>query len=52
MLNKIIKYFLENRLVTVLILITIILWGVSTSPFNWNTGLVPKDPVPDIGEKQ
>lgn len=57
MLNKIIKYFLENRLVTVLILIAIVLWGVSTSPFNWNTGFIPKDPVPvdaipDIGENQ
>lgn len=57
MLNKIIKYFLENRLVTALILIVIIFWGISTSPFNWNTGFFPKDPVPvdaipDIGENQ
>ena len=57
MLNRIIKYFLENRLVTVLILIAFIVWGVSTSPFNWNTGFIPKDPVPvdaipDIGENQ
>ena len=57
MLKGIIKYFLENRLVTVLILITIIVWGISTSPFNWSTGIIPKDPVPvdaipDIGENQ
>ncbi len=57
MLNKIIKYFLENRLITVLLLITIVAWGISTSPFNWNTGFIPKDPVPvdaipDIGENQ
>jgi Cu(I)/Ag(I) efflux system membrane protein CusA/SilA len=57
MLNKIIKYFLENKLVTTLILITIIVWGISTSPFNWNTGFIPKDPVPvdaipDLGENQ
>ncbi len=57
MLNKLIKYFLENKLVTVLILITLITWGVVTSPFNWNTGFLPKDPVPvdaipDIGENQ
>ncbi|MGM5469671.1 efflux RND transporter permease subunit [Flavobacteriaceae bacterium LMO-SS05] len=57
MLNKIIKYFLENKLITVLILITFIVWGVSTSPFNWNTGFLPKDPVPvdaipDLGENQ
>ncbi|GBF20583.1 cation efflux system protein CusA [Arenibacter sp. NBRC 103722] len=57
MLNKLIKYFLENKLVTVLILLTIITWGVATSPFNWDTGFLPKDPVPvdaipDIGENQ
>ena len=57
MLKSIIKYFLENRLVTVLILITLVAWGIVTSPFNWSTGLLPKDPVPvdaipDIGENQ
>ncbi|MEQ8582470.1 MAG: efflux RND transporter permease subunit [Marinoscillum sp.] len=57
MLNRIIKYFLENRLVTVLLLIMLIAWGMVTSPFNWNTGFLPKDPVPvdaipDIGENQ
>jgi copper/silver efflux system protein len=57
MLNKTIKYFLENKLITALILIMFIVWGVSTSPFNWNTGFVPKDPVPvdaipDLGENQ
>ncbi len=57
MLNKIIKYFLENKLVTVLILITFVTWGIINSPFNWDTGFLPKDPVPvdaipDIGENQ
>lgn len=57
MLKSIIKYFLENRLVTVLILITLVVWGIVTSPFNWSTGFLPKDPVPvdaipDIGENQ
>lgn len=57
MLNKIIKYFLENRLVTTLILICIILWGISTSPFNWHGGVLPSDPIPvdaipNIGENQ
>ena len=57
MLNKIIRYFLENKLVTVLLLLTLITWGVITSPFDWNTGFLPKDPVPvdaipDIGENQ
>lgn len=57
MLNKIIKYFLENKLVTMLIFLSIIVWGISTSPFDWNTGFIPKDPVPvdaipDLGENQ
>ena len=57
MLNKVIRYFLENKLITILFLITVIGWGISTSPFNWETGFLPKDPVPvdaipDIGDNQ
>jgi Cu(I)/Ag(I) efflux system membrane protein CusA/SilA len=57
MLNKIIKYFLENKLVTVLLLIAFISWGIVTSPFDWNVNFLPKDPVPvdaipDLGENQ
>ncbi|MEQ6166956.1 efflux RND transporter permease subunit [Ekhidna sp. MALMAid0563] len=57
MLNRIIKYFLENRLVTVLILIGFIAWGIVTAPFGWKVGSLPSDPVPvdaipDIGENQ
>ena len=57
MLNKIIRYFLENRFVTILLLFVFIGWGLATAPFDWNTGFVPKDAVPvdaipDIGENQ
>jgi Cu(I)/Ag(I) efflux system membrane protein CusA/SilA len=57
MLNKIIKFFLENKLVTFLLLVIFIAWGVVSSPFNWETGFLPTDPVPvdaipDIGENQ
>ncbi|MDX8339822.1 efflux RND transporter permease subunit [Draconibacterium sp. IB214405] len=57
MLNKIIKFFLENKLVTILVLILFVSWGIITSPFGWDTGVLPKDPVPvdaipDIGENQ
>ncbi|UGU17376.1 efflux RND transporter permease subunit [Sinomicrobium kalidii] len=57
MLNNIIRYFLHNRLVTVLLLLLFIGWGLATSPFDWDTGFLPKDPVPvdaipDIGENQ
>ncbi|WP_159520179.1 efflux RND transporter permease subunit [Sunxiuqinia indica] len=57
MLNKTIRFFLENKLVTSLILILFVSWGIVTSPFGWDTGILPKDPVPvdaipDIGENQ
>ena len=57
MLNKIIRFFLENKLVTFLALAIFVAWGISTAPFNWDTGIFPRDPVPvdaipDIGENQ
>ncbi len=57
MLNKIIRYFLDNKLVTILILTGFIVWGIVTAPFGWNLGALPSDPVPvdaipDIGENQ
>ena len=57
MLNSIIKFFLENKLVTVILLVLVVLWGIVVAPFNWNTGFLPNDPVPvdaipDIGENQ
>ena len=57
MLNKLIKYFLENRLITALLLIIILLWGISVAPFERYKGMLPSDPVPvdaipDIGENQ
>lgn len=56
-MNKIIHFFLHNRFITVLLLLVLILWGMVTSPFNWDMGVLPKDPVPvdaipDIGENQ
>jgi Cu(I)/Ag(I) efflux system membrane protein CusA/SilA len=57
MINRTLKYFIENKLVTVLFLLLIIGWGIVTAPFNWNVGFLPRDPVPvdaipDIGENQ
>lgn len=57
MLNRIIRYFLENRVITMLLLILVVVWGISTSPFNWHGGIIPRDPVPvdaipDIGDNQ
>ena len=57
MLNKLIKFFLENKLVVFLVLVILVTWGIISSPFSWETGFLPKDPVPvdaipDIGENQ
>ncbi|WP_282039284.1 efflux RND transporter permease subunit [Saccharicrinis aurantiacus] len=57
MLNNTIKFFLENKLVTFLLLVIFIAWGIISSPFSWETGFLPSDPVPvdaipDIGENQ
>ncbi len=57
MLNKSIKFFIENKLVAVLLLAIAVGWGIINAPFNWNTGFLPTDSVavdaiPDIGENQ
>lgn len=57
MFEKLIKYFLYNRLVTILLLASFIGWGLVTAPFSWDIGFLPKDSVPvdaipDIGENQ
>ncbi len=57
MLNKSIKFLIENKLVAVLLLTIFIGWGVMVAPFDWNTGNFPRNPVavdaiPDIGENQ
>ncbi|MDH5609535.1 MAG: efflux RND transporter permease subunit, partial [Cyclobacteriaceae bacterium] len=57
MINRIIAFFLENRLVTLLLVLFLIFWGLVTIPFSWDTGGLARDPVPvdaipDIGENQ
>ncbi|MBU3026075.1 efflux RND transporter permease subunit [Zobellia galactanivorans] len=57
MLNKSIKFLIENKLVAVLMLALFVGWGIVNAPFSWETGFLPSDPVavdaiPDIGENQ
>ncbi|MFT6214397.1 MAG: Cu(I)/Ag(I) efflux system membrane protein CusA/SilA [Roseivirga sp.] len=58
MIKSLIKFFLENRLVTFIMLVGLIGWGLVTAPFNWSQSLglpsdpVPVDAIPDIGENQ
>lgn len=57
MLNKSIKFLIENKLVAVILLVLFVGWGTVNAPFNLDTGFLPSDPVavdaiPDIGENQ
>ena len=57
MLNRSIRFLIENKLVAVLLLVLFVGWGTVNAPFNWDTGFLPSDPVavdaiPDIGENQ
>lgn len=57
MFNRLVKFFLENRLITFIFLIVFVVYGVVVMPFNWKTDFLPRDPVavdaiPDIGDNQ
>ena len=57
MLNKSIKFLIENKLIAVLILVLFVGWGTVNAPFNLDRGFLPNNPVavdaiPDIGENQ
>ncbi|MDT7827126.1 efflux RND transporter permease subunit [Pricia sp. S334] len=57
MLNKAIKFLIENKLVALLLLALFVGWGMVHAPFKWDVGLLPSNPVavdaiPDIGENQ
>ncbi len=57
MINRSIKFLIENKLVAFILLVLFLGWGVVNAPFNWDTGFLPSDPVavdaiPDIGENQ
>jgi Cu(I)/Ag(I) efflux system membrane protein CusA/SilA len=56
-IDKVILFCLTNKLVVALLMLALILWGITVAPFDWDTGLIPRNPVavdaiPDIGENQ
>ncbi|HKK18790.1 MAG TPA: efflux RND transporter permease subunit [Opitutales bacterium] len=56
-INGLIRFCLENKLVVVLFTTVLVLWGVAVAPFDWESDVLPRDPVPvdaipDIGENQ
>ncbi|MFG0254867.1 MAG: efflux RND transporter permease subunit, partial [Rhodopirellula sp. JB053] len=57
LLGRLIWFCLTNKLVVLLLVIATLGWGVMVAPFDWETGALPRDPVPvdaipDIGENQ
>ncbi len=57
MLNKAIKFLIENKLVALLLLLLFVAWGLIHAPFKWDSGFLPGSPVavdaiPVIGENQ
>lgn len=57
MTNSIIRFFLENKLIALLLFLALAGWGIATAPFDWDIDFLPRDPVPvdaipDIGDNQ
>lgn len=56
-MKHIVKFFLENKLITWLLLVLFLGWGIVVAPFNFGIDWLPRDSVsvdaiPDIGENQ
>ena len=56
-LDKIIRFCIDNKLVTMLITLAVLVTGIIVAPFHWELELLPRSPVavdaiPDIGENQ
>ena len=56
-INRLIRFCLENKLVVILFTVVLVLWGIAVAPFDWESDILPRDPVPvdaipDIGENQ
>ncbi len=56
-IDKTIRFCIENKLVVFLFMMFTIGWGLMSAPFDWDLGGLPRDPmpvdaIPDIGENQ
>ncbi len=57
LLDHIILFCLQNKLVVTLFTVLVIFWGILVAPFDWELDWLPRDPVPvdaipDLGENQ
>ncbi len=56
-IDRVVRFCLENKLVVVLVTVAIFVGGVMVAPFDWQLRRLPRSPVPvdaipDIGENQ
>ncbi len=56
-LDRLIRFFLENKLIVSLLAVSCMSWGVIVAPFDWHVPGIERDPVPvdaipDTGENQ
>ena len=56
-MNKLIHFCLNQKLVVLILLTFVIGWGMRVAPFDWDTKIIPRDPVavdaiPDLGDNQ
>ncbi len=57
LVDRVIAFCLDNKLVVGILVVAIIGWGIMVAPFDWKQNFLPRDPVPvdaipDIGENQ
>jgi Cu(I)/Ag(I) efflux system membrane protein CusA/SilA len=57
LIDRLLRFCLEKKLIVGLLLIGIIGWGISVAPFSWEVDSLPHSPIPvdaipDIGENQ
>ena len=56
-IDPIVSFCLQRKLVVLLAVLVLAIWGAVVAPFPWNLGVLPRDPVPadaipDLGENQ
>ena len=56
-MNRLIQFCLHQKLIVLLLLGLFVGWGIKVAPFDWDTGVLERDPVPvdaipDLGDNQ
>ena len=57
LIDRVIRFCLENRLIVALVVLGVVCWGILVAPFDWDLWGLPRSPVavdaiPDVGENQ